>query len=210
LEINNERVVLSVAIFLAFLGSRGAYLWMTSERCQARKANLIQATTNLRNDQSHGDALILRAIDDEASLALSFGTIANLFSAQLMSISTLLLLVLVLGDSAASSLMSGYRISDTQFFAIYPIMVLAVLTLILTSLLAFVSRGVFGRELIYQPPGTQMNVQSVPDFIRSAEIRTLLRGDRSVFFALRHGIHSHPLVGEVVADWIGADALPRK
>jgi hypothetical protein len=109
-------------------------------------------------------------------------------------------------DTTAATFVSGYKYSYTQLLIISPIEVSGLIALLFASLLALISRSVYGRELLYNPPGTQMNVQSVPDFIRSAKIRTLLRGDVSVYFALRHGIYSHPDASAVIADWISADA----
>jgi hypothetical protein len=150
----------------------------------------------------------LRAIDDEASLALSFGTLANLLSARLMLTLALLVLALASLEGMRSLLYKAGYVDITSGFGSYPDFFIALPFLLVILgvifLVAFVSRGVFGRELIFHPPGIQMNVQSVPDFIRSAEIRTLLRADET-FFSLRHGIHSHPNASLVVADWICAE-----
>ena len=147
----------------AVLGAQGVYYWIASERCRRRNDNLIKATTTLRPDQSHGDALILRAVDDEASLALALGTIANLLSARLMAITLLLYLLMMV--AAKMLLWISPAIWSTLKYSTYaPISLLAIEVLLVTFLLALVSRGVFGRELIWQAPGTQMNVQSVPDF----------------------------------------------
>jgi hypothetical protein len=196
-----------IAIMVATLGASGVYVWMASERCRHRNDKLIQATTNLRNNQSHGDVLILRAVDDEASLALAFGTIANLLSARVMSISALLLPVMFIGELLASLFLPDYDFSPTQRSIIAPTIFSTGAIFLVTSLLALVSRGAFGRELIYRPPGTQIDVQSVPDFVRSAKIRTLLREDRRAFFGLRHGIYSHLSASDVVANWICGNAV---
>jgi hypothetical protein len=196
---NNDWSI-SILVFLSVMAGRGVYHWAASTRSQTRNEKLMQATRSISHDQSHGSSLVLRAIDDEASLALAFGTIANLLSTRLLFALTLFLLATTAFDAAFSTF-GDYKYSDV-YFDIGAISAAVLLILIVASLLALVSRGVFGRELLYFPPGIQINVQSVPDWMRSAEIRTLLREGGGSFLALRHGIYSHPNASDVVADWI--------
>jgi hypothetical protein len=174
-------MLLSASYLAAFM----FYRWIKSEKSGTKIEQLITATTNLKYGQNHGDALILRAIDDEASLALSVGTLANLLSIYFIAGSTL-----------------GMILIMSWAFYLNPLFVIAFAALILTFGLGVISRSVYGRELLYNPPGTQMNVQSVPDFIHSATIRTLLRGDVGTYFSLRHGIYNHPDASAAIADWI--------
>jgi hypothetical protein len=198
---------LNILLFFSIMAGRGVYLWTASKRSQTRNEELVQAATVAEHDRSHGDSLILRAIDDEASLALAFGTIANLLAARLTFTLTLLLLALMAVDAALDTF--GYQFTDTDI-EVLKLFTNALFILVPVSLLAVASRSVFGRELLYYPPGIQMNMQSVPDHMRSAEIRTLLRGGSSLFFALRHGVYSHPNASDVVADWICAHPPPIK
>jgi hypothetical protein len=192
-----------MAYIIAFKFSQ----WIvSSKKSRDKNEKLIKATTSLKNNQIHGNALILRAIDDEASLALAAGTIANLLSTHMISISTIFIILVAVIDVVASYLLTGYSDSLTRLLTIPQIEFVGLVALWLALLVAIISRSVHGRELLYNPPGIQMNVQSVPDFIRSAEIRTLLRGDVGVYFSLRHGIYSHPDASAVIADWISADA----
>ena len=205
---NNETWLIPIAMFVALFLSIRFYFWMSSAGSQTRNNDLVKATANLRDDQLHGDILILRAIDDEASLAISAGTITNLVSVLSMSILTLLLIVLTVGGAEAARWIPGYKHSYVDLVTVPAIMVFLLFTLMITLLSAVLSRGVYGWELITNAPGIQMNVQGVPDFIHSAEIRTLLRGNRGFFFALRHGIYCHPDASSVVAHWISANTHP--
>jgi hypothetical protein len=200
LQFELDDVHVMASSFLAYLGAWRAYGWLGPEKCRVRNEPLVKATTALRLNQSPGAAFILRAVDDEASLALAFGTIANLLSARLMSL-TMLLLMLTMVLAKAIQLISPATWRMIKYSIYAPVSGTLATSLFMLLLVASFSRGVFGRELILQS-GTQMNVQSVPDFMRRVEIQTLLRENSDQFFALRHGIHSHPKASTVVAEWI--------
>jgi hypothetical protein len=166
--------------------------WLVFGRATARQNQLdaLKEATRLREVVSAQRLLVIRAIDDEASLAMAVGAIANYLTA------TSILFVCYL------------------FFFLLPILsmdiipvwalralVAGVFALIVMLFGAFmVSRTVHGRELAVSPIECQINTQSAPDAIDLSGVITLV--SRKYVKSLRHGIYEHENCAKAISDWV--------
>lgn len=144
--------------------------------------------------------LIIRAINDEASLAMALGTIVNFATTWaivityatfvLLSISLFLINFKFLGDF-------GGVVSLKLLLAVISA---AIVGLILLFGMLVISRVVHGRELAISPMECQINTQSAPDVVDLSKIVTLVS---STFVkSLRHGIYDHEDCPKTISDWV--------
>src|SRR5215211_2862142 len=167
--------------------------WWVIRRGTARQ-NRVEAlhdATQLGDPASTQRLLVIRAIDDEASLVLAFGTIMNYVTARFVVI----LLNLFSIFPATSWL--AYEFYMTAFLP--TIVGWIVLTILLFGML-MVSRSVHGHELALSPMECQINTQSTPDAIGLSKMVTLVR--RTFVKSLRHGIYDHEDCAKVISDWV--------
>jgi hypothetical protein len=153
--------------------------------------------------------LIIRAIDDEASLTLALGTISNYATARSISLVFLLLALLLLTNGIIAltrniSSISGF--SGISGFLGWVGEVAAavgagfiVLTIMLFGMLV-VSRLAHGRELAVSPMECQINTQSAPDAVDLSKIVTLV--SCTYVKSLRHGIYDHEDCAKTISDWV--------
>jgi hypothetical protein len=179
--------------------------WWFSERAILKRRSQVEdlsAATRLGEIVSAQAQrlLIIRAIDDEASLGLAFGTIVNYVTARaityirwvfLAPISILLMLILI----------HVFHISflEEEWYEDAIQIGCSALILILFGLLS-VARSAHGRELAVSPMEIQINTQSAPDAKGLSEIVTLVR--RTYVKSLRHGIYDHEDCAKVISDWV--------
>jgi len=156
--------------------------------------------------------LVIRAVDDEASLILAFGTIVNYLTA--MTIRILLLLFLLISGIIIIRYLNVhpnfFKVSRDDFDVYvagthHVIEIFMVLTISLFGLLT-ASRSVHGRELAVSPMECQINTQSTPDAKGLSEIITLVR--RTYVKSLRHGIYDHEDCAKTISDWVRSQLPP--
>jgi hypothetical protein len=143
--------------------------------------------------------LIIRAINDEASLAMALGTILN-FAATRAIIFTLVTFVLL--TNGFYFLKSGFPWIGA---AVSLGMLLAVIAAFMAGLatlfgMLVASRVVHGRELAISPMECQINTQSAPDVVELSKIVTLVSS--TVAKSLRHGIYDHEECAKTISDWV--------
>src|SRR5262249_33581912 len=141
--------------------------WWTSDRAPARQ-NRVQAlkdATELGAPASTQRLLVIRAIDDEASLILAFGTILNYLTT--IGIVSVLFIFFILGFIAN-------RWGTLE--AVFPRLMAGWLVLTISLLgLLMLSRSAHGWELAVSPMECQINTQSTPDATGLSRIVTLVR-----------------------------------
>jgi len=151
--------------------------------------------------------LIIRAIDDEASLVLAFSKIANSFISRAIRytrwiifgpISAILLSVFVIKFFKLSFEQED-MLKRQEWYEDAIQVVFSALILFLFGLLS-VARSAHGRELARSPMECQINTQSTPDAKGLSEIVTLVR--RTYVKSLRHGIYDHQDCAKVISDWV--------
>jgi hypothetical protein len=183
----------------------GISRWWFSERAILKRRNQVEdlsAATRLGEivPAQAQRLLIIRAIDDEASLGLAFGTIVNYVTARaityirwvfLAPISILLMLILI----------HVFHIPflEEEWYEDAIQVECSALILILFALLS-VARSAHGRELAVSPMEIQINTQSAPDAKGLSEIVTLVR--RTYVKSLRHGIYDHEDCAITISDWV--------
>jgi hypothetical protein len=192
-------------IFTAVLFSLNGFLsWYWIVRRATARQNKVEALTDATRFGQIASAqaqrlLVIRAIDDEASLALALGTIFDyvitrtiMYSLLWLPLIPLLLGMLSLGWSYNAAQILGY----------------ALIIMLLGALM--VSRSVHGRELAVSPMECQINTQSAPDATDLSQIVTLI--SHGYVKSLRHGIYEHENCARAISDWIRSQfrALPAR
>jgi hypothetical protein len=165
--------------------------WLGRTIARKHRVQALNDATQLGDPASTQQLLVIRAIDDEASLVLAFGTILNYLTTR--SIVTIFALFISFLLAEAKSAAFGFK----------TIFVLASGWIVLTILLFgmfIVSRSVHGRELALSPMECQINTQSTPDAVGLSRIATLVR--RTYVKSLRHGIYDHEDCAKAISDWV--------
>jgi hypothetical protein len=141
--------------------------------------------------------LLIRAIDDEASLVLALGAIFNYLTARFITYT--LFLFFVLSPIILYSI--NHKWAPWLPNWAYPATFLVFITLTVTLLgVLMLSRSVHGRELAISPMECQINTQSVPDAVNLSQIVTLV--SHSYVHSLRHGIYEHENCARSISDWL--------
>ena len=198
------------AVFLGFCWFSWWYLF--SKRATLRRQNhveVLRAATRLGEIASAQAQrlLILRAINDEASLVLAFSTIVNSFITKAIRfirwiifgpISAILMSVIVIRYFKLSFEQED-MLKRQEWYedAIY--VVCSAFILFLFGLLS-VARSAHGRELVRSPMECQINTQAAPDAKGLSEVITLVR--RTYVKSLRHGIYDHEDCAKVISEWV--------
>lgn len=203
-------LLIAGAVTLVF----GGFSWWygLSKRATRRRQNHVEV---LRTATRLGEILsaqaqrllIIRAIDDEASLGLAFGTIVNSFITRAIRyirwiifgpISAILLSVFVIRYFKLSfEDVDMLKKQDWYEGAIQ--VACSALILFLFGLLS-VARSAHGRELARSPMECQINTQSAPDAKGLSEIITLVR--HTYVKELRHGIYDHEDCAKAISVWV--------
>jgi hypothetical protein len=168
-----------------------------SDAARQTKVQALNDVTHLGDQASAQRLLVIRAIDDEASLVLALGTILNYATTKSIAIAYFILgLCLFIAISPSTFV-------GTTFFGTFPTTnwILVVFSFVAILLFAMFtgSRTVHGRELALSPMECQINTQSTPDGLGS-KIVTLVRSTYAK--SLRHGIYDHEDCAKTIADWV--------
>jgi hypothetical protein len=146
--------------------------------------------------------LVIRGVDDEATLTLAVGAIGNRIIGklyQIIAIFSALLVPLCLWYGPNSLVPHIPHLDEFQnwyFATLLPIPAVALLCLTLSGLF----RSVYGRELSFGTFFMQMKSHSTPDSDRLTALTFPPRELR--LGGLRHGIYDHEEVCETIAAWI--------
>jgi len=139
--------------------------------------------------------LIIRAIDDEASLVLALGTIGSYVTSKAIKLvfrGWFWIFVIII---IVAIFIAAFKGKETETSKV----VWSALILILLGLYS-VARAAHGRELARSPMECQINTHSTPDAKSLSEMITLVR--RTYVKALRHGIYDHEDCAKTIADWV--------
>jgi hypothetical protein len=185
--------------------------WLRSERAILKRRNHVE---DLRDATRLGEIvsaqaqrlLIIRAIDDEASLGLALGTIVSYFTTRAITY-VRWVLVVPISIFLMPILMHVFRIPflEVEWYEDAINVGCSALILILLGLLS-VARTAHGRELARTPMECQINTQSAPDAKGLSEIVTLVR--RTYVKSLRHGIYDHEDCAKTISDWVRSQYTP--
>lgn len=205
LVLANEIVVSVLCLALSALMG----WWWIVRRAPARQKQLeaLKNATRLGEIVSAQRLLVIRAIDDEASLTLALGAIVNYVTARFITYVLLLYFVIMIVPVVAVVIMSVVDLTEWVVGPVGLIYGCSAFAMVLLGML-MVSRTVHGRELVRSPMECQVNTQSTPDAKRLSEIITLVR--RTYVKSLRHGIYDHEDCAKAISDWVRSQlcALP--
>ena len=138
--------------------------------------------------------LVLRGVDDEASLSLAAGSIGSRLSyLQLVVVLPLLFLIAFLWALVVPA------VTDLRFFNI--IAVVCILGGPLFLVLPGVFKSAFGREFLLNAIGCDIAADSIPDTVNKVEAKTL-PPEAVPFLQLRHGIYNHPDCVDEIVCWL--------
>jgi hypothetical protein len=202
-------LLISGAVVLVFAGFNWWY-WF-SKRATLRRQDhveILRTATRLGEIVSAEARrlLIIRAIDDEASLVLAFSTVVNFFITRAIRyirwiifgpISAILLSVVVIRYFKIA--LKPDMLEQEEWYEDAIKVGCSALILFLFGLLS-VARTAHGRELAVSPMELQINTQSAPDAKGLSEIVTLVR--RTHAKSLRHGIYDHEDCAKTISDWM--------
>jgi hypothetical protein len=196
-------------------------------------AELVDLTSLSPRIRKH-PILVLRAVDDEASLSLGAAAIGNRLSTLLAKWSVVIfpfLLVGLVGVFLVS--FTGANLLKTEPFLFWwnridaisiphlPWIIGLVLLVLLSAPGAF--KCGYGRELLFNARSCEMNTHSAPDTI-DRQSKAQLASDFSssswgtvvtlhqtveVRRGLRHGLYNHPQCADKIVDWLKSELARR-
>jgi hypothetical protein len=187
----NGLSTIAIGVLAGFLG----WLWLDKRKpVRQSKLDALKDATQIGALTPAYRLLVVRAIDDEASLTMALGTIFSY--ATVTSIAYIYAVYFgVLEISLLLKLWSSWVPELTNSGYVIIMFLLTVL-----FIMFMVSRTVHGRELARSPVECQINTQSTPDAVSLPKIVTLVR--RKYVKSLRHGIYGHEDCPKVISDWV--------
>jgi hypothetical protein len=199
-----------IAALFALPFAISGFLWWEAGRASARQRHIddLNDATRLGEVVSAQAQrlLIIRAIDDEASLTLALGTILGYaITAIIAGIGTTIAFIFTHLPQKLFSLIPALGWKVVALAAD----IIAAVTLSLFGILAL-ARAVHGRELSWSPMECQISTHSTPDAIAVSKIVTLVR--QTYVKSLRHGIYQHEDCVKAISDWVRSQlyALPAR
>jgi hypothetical protein len=177
-----------------------SWYWIFRRATVTARQNKVEALTDATRFGQLVSAqaqrlLVIRAIDDEASLALALGTIFYYVATRTIKY---LFAVLPIVFSLLSFMLGSLLWESGGWLSIAANVAGNALIILLGALA--VSRSVHGRELAVSPMECQINTQSVPDATDLSRIVTLI--SHGYVKSLRHGIYEHENCTRAISDWI--------
>ena len=206
-EVLSGFVLALITLAVFFLPARFVWrhwLFPDSKRATARQ-NQVEA---LRDATRLGEIvsaqaqrlLIVRAIDDEASLLLALGTFSNyVITRAIKYLLWIALIPLPMALILFYFLHKWYEAVTVQWYEDAVTVACFAFIFILLGLL-LVARTAHGRELAFSPMECQINTHSTPDAIGLSKIVTLVR--HTFVKSLRHGIYDHENCVKAISDWV--------
>ncbi len=191
-----------IAALVAFLLAIPGFWWWNVRRApvRQRQIDVLNDATRLGEVVSAQAQrlLIIRAIDDEASLTLALGTI---LSYSIIGFIGIVGTIIATTTFAPPFIIPRLLIRGWMGWKVVPLAadIMAALILILFGILVL-ARAVYGRELSWSPMECQINTQSTPDAIGLSKIVTLV--PRTFVESLRHRIYDYEDCVKTISDWV--------
>jgi pimeloyl-ACP methyl ester carboxylesterase len=157
--------------------------------------------------QKIGGILVLRGIDDEASLALALSALTARLARGIQVLTSNILFPVLVATQFAAAALAYWRVS-LDLAASVPLMCAAYTWLLTVALvpigmvaLTAVLKSTFGRELLLRSLSCHPWVQSVPDNSGWVGVHTLAR-EEAYSRGLRHGLYGYSSCTTIVAAWL--------
>jgi pimeloyl-ACP methyl ester carboxylesterase len=182
-----------------------------------------------RSDPLCGDrsVLIVRGMEDEASMVLMLGTIgvrlADLFTGTIFLLmifgiavfvltAIAALIAYVMGNSidavaapAASAL--GMPVTVSLIDSLYTYWITFAACLAAGFIIPGFFKAAYGTELLLGAGSVSITANSAPDVNGAIQVVTLDRGSQGEF-PLLHSLYDHPACPEVIAEWLSGESSP--
>ena len=181
--------------------------WYWIQKRAAARQNQVEAlrdATRLGEAEAAQRLLVIRAIDDEASLILALGAILNYITVR--SITLVYWITTTLAVSVPLLWLTFFFVAHRSPWNLPPSwygdvagLLCSAFIITLFGVLA-VSRSVHGRELAKSPMECQINTQSAPDAVDLSQIVTLVW--YKYIKTLHHGIYQHDNCAKAISDWV--------
>lgn len=148
--------------------------------------------------------LVLRGIDDEASLILTAGSIGNRITRFILSILVpyafqTLALIAVLIFAATS--VTGWEMKSLTAMVLLGYALVAFIAGIVVALPGLF-RSVYGRELFLGSWRCEIEANSSPDSVKGVQIKTLLEQPELTKRRFRHALYMNPEVPQCIGEWL--------
>jgi hypothetical protein len=180
-----------------------AIYWI-GKRTTARQNQVAALSCATRLTVAPQRLLVIRAIDDEASLILALGAILNYVTVKsIMVVGWIMVrLPVIVPPLWLLFFFVGQRSPGNHFPSWYRDVAALWCSAIIVTLFGVLPiwRLVHGKELAKSPMECQVNTQSTPDAIGQWKIVTLVR--RTYVRSLRHGIYDHEDCPKAITDWV--------
>jgi hypothetical protein len=210
--LDESGTTLLIAVLLAFPVAISGFWWWDVRRAPVRQHQIDALNDATRLDEvvsaQAQRLLIIRAIDDEASLTLALGTIVGYAITGIIGTIGTIIIFIITHVHSAGAYRLAFRITGLGWKAVAMIAdITTALILILFGILVL-ARAVHGRELSWSPMECQINTHSTPDAVGLSKIVTLV--SRRYVKSLRHGIYDHEDCAKAISDWVRSQlcALP--
>jgi hypothetical protein len=213
---------LSLILLVLWINFYGFALIFGSTRsslgAQDKVSRLSRMTKGGLTVKNRSRLLVVRAVDDEASMSLAAGAIGNKLSSALFRLAMLTLNIFIAAIIIGSFGANVFSVADTGFDKLFdyffrnstdlPLMNVRGWTLVLfpfATLFLLMGGGIFkcvyGRELLFGALRCEINSHSSPDSAESAMIVTLPPMRRSLT-GLRHKLYNHERISQCIVNWI--------
>jgi len=176
-----------------------------------RPSKIADATSYDLRKTPPGRLLVLRAFDDEASLALAAGALATRITNSLSSkIIPLVAALLILTIGAAFALgVFFHKLGDLLWRIVampwttgLAVLSFIGLTIFVTGIVPSFFKAVFGRELLVGAARCEVSAESVPDGSDGVDVITLKPEYITDLISSRHAIYNHEACAAAINEWI--------
>jgi len=175
-----------------------------------RPSKIADATSYDLRKTPPARLLVLRAFDDEASLALAAGAIATRITNSLLSKNIFIVVALIIMIAAAFALAvffpklsnALWRIVAMPWTTMLAVFSFIGLTIFVSGIVPSFFKVVFGRELLVGAARCEVSAESVPDGSDGVDVITLRPESITDWIRSRHAIYDHEACASAINEWI--------
>lgn len=217
-------------ILIVPLITKAYLIWPVVEWLQeigSSRARVLAETARYDPVSGDRDVLVVRGMEDEASMVLMLGTIgvrlADLFTGAIFLLMILGVAVFVLAaiaafiayvmgasiDAVAALAASalGMRPTTALIDSLYTYWITFAGCLAAGFIIPGLFKAAFGTELLFGSGSVSVTANSAPDVNGAIEVVTLDRGSQGEF-PLLHSLYDHPACPAVIAEWLSGESSP--
>lgn len=191
-----------------FFGEQERIAWEETQPAWERKPRLLSQATTSDTSLLDDRLLVLRGIDDEASLVLAAGATTNRLMRLVYAFvfgKHFVRILLMIGFANVTLIILSYKqIAYWLFSSLMFLLGFAAVGPLLAIVASCLARAVFGREMVTGALRCDASFESTPDsshvYVRT--IQSVGAGDN-----LFHSLYQNPMLPQIIASWITNDPL---